>query len=309
MKRKCFSLNTQRTNNKKKTKERTRWKTKTVQEEKFLHTFEFKWENKFYANKCKVEKVIVNGAKQQWQRFPSYRYAIRRCRVLSKFNKIPVSWQWTKRFHFSFYFFHAIEGMKILITTKSHLVPLLSQQKRMKWSGTDFGWWMHSTYPKIKVDESLVEPKKCLCFVYSSSTTNEWIRFVLLLMHFQFYRSLWWNSWKLRRKSNERKFVYNAMRNQVEICSAKIQFQLRQHMLLYVFVFFFMVEPLLHYHHISWNTHSWLWSIYFSARRSLHFKFTTNTIYNLHVHLEAKNLSTIAAVHIGNNRINLGKID
>lgn len=105
--------------------------------------------------------------------------------------------------------------MKILITTKSHLVPLLSQQKRMKWSGTDFGWWMHSTYPKIKVDESLVEPKKCLCFVYSSSTTNEWIRFVLLLMHFQFYRSLWWNSWKLRRKSNERKFVYNAMRNQV----------------------------------------------------------------------------------------------
>lgn len=69
MKRKCSSLNTQRTNNKKKTKERTRWKTITVQEEKFLHTFEFKWENKFYANKCKVEKVIVNGAKQQWQRF------------------------------------------------------------------------------------------------------------------------------------------------------------------------------------------------------------------------------------------------
>lgn len=170
--------------------------------------------------------------------FPSYRYAIQRCRVLSKFNKIPVSWQWTKRFHFSFYFFPAIEGMKILITTKSHLVPLLSQQKRMKWSGTDFGWWMHSTYPKIKVDESLVEPKKCLCFVYSSSTTNEWIRFVLLLMHFQFYRSLWWNSWKLRRKSNERKFVYNAMRSQIEICSAKIQFQLRQHMLLCVFVFF-----------------------------------------------------------------------
>lgn len=66
MKRKCY---TQRTNNKKKTKERTRWKTLTVQEEKFLHTFEFKWENKFYANKCKVEKVIVNGTKQQWQRF------------------------------------------------------------------------------------------------------------------------------------------------------------------------------------------------------------------------------------------------
>lgn len=64
--------------------------------------------------------------------------------------------------------------MKILITTKSHLVPLLSQQKRMKWSGTDFGWWMHSTYPKIKVDESLVEPKNVyvLCIAAVQQTNG-----------------------------------------------------------------------------------------------------------------------------------------
>lgn len=172
-------------------------------------------------------------------------------------------------------------------------------------------FWMvnaqHSTYPKIKVDESLVQPKKCLCFVYSSSTTNEWIRFVLLLMHFQFNRSLWWNSWKLRRKSNERKFVYNAMRNQV----GKSNFNYDSTCCC-VYLYFFHWLNLYSTTTTSLEIPTLDFGQYISVldvRCILNLPQIPYTLYNLHVHLEARNLSTIAAVHIENNRINLGKID
>lgn len=87
--------------------------------------------------------------------FPSYRYTTYNVTVFY-LNSIKSQFLGNEQSVFTFrsIFFPAIEGMKILITTKSHLVPLLSQQKRMKWSGTDFGWWMqHSTAhtPKLKL--------------------------------------------------------------------------------------------------------------------------------------------------------------
>lgn len=81
----------------------------TVQDEKFLHTFEFKCENKFYANTCKVEKVIVDATKRRRWRRP---FISIRLTVFYLLNWILGCCQWTKWFRFFAFIFVAfvVEG-------------------------------------------------------------------------------------------------------------------------------------------------------------------------------------------------------